>query len=129
MLLLDTHAFVWLASDVAQLPTAARETIRREAARLFVSSISALEIGLLVKRGRLDLPLPPDEFVERALAHHGIQEIPVDHHLALASTALPDIHNDPFDRILVATAQARDMRILSKDAQLARYPGTHVVWD
>jgi PIN domain nuclease of toxin-antitoxin system len=124
MLLLDTHAFVWLTSDVAQLPPVARETIRQEAARLFLSSISALEIGLLVKRGRLDLPLLPAEFIERALTHHGIHEIPMDHEIALASAALPDLHNDPFDWILVATAQARDLRIVSKDTQLARYPGT-----
>lgn len=128
MLLLDTHAFVWLASDPAQLSPAAREAIRQEAARLFLSSISALEIGLLIKRGRLVLPLTPSEFIERALAHHGVREVPVDHEIALASTALPDLHNDPFDRILVATAQSRDLRLVSKDTQLARYPGTRLVW-
>jgi PIN domain nuclease of toxin-antitoxin system len=128
MLLLDTHAFVWLASDPAQLPPTARGAICQEAARLFLSSISALEIGLLIKRGRLELPLSPSEFIARALAHHGIHEIPVDHEIALASTALPDLHNDPFDRILVATAQARNLRLVSKDAQLTRYPGTRVVW-
>lgn len=129
MLLLDTHAFVWLASDPARLPPAAQETIRQEAGTLFVSSISALEIGLLVKRRRLELPLPPSEFVERALAQHGIHETAVDRSIALASTALPDLHSDPFDRILVATAQVRGMRILSKDTQLARYPGAEVVWE
>lgn len=128
MLLLDTHAFIWLASDPARLPPVACEAIRQEAARLFLSSISALEIGLLLKRGRLELPLPPSEFIARALAHHGVHEIPVDHEIALASTALPDLHNDPFDRILVATAHVRDLRLVSKDAQLARYPGARVVW-
>jgi hypothetical protein len=63
----------------------------------------------------------PSEFIARALAHHGIHKIPVDHEIALASTALPDLHNDPFDRILVATAQARNLRLVSKAAQLARY--------
>jgi PIN domain nuclease of toxin-antitoxin system len=52
----------------------------------------------------------------------------LDHEIALASTALPELHNDPFDRILVATAQPRNLRLVSKDAQLARYPVIRAVW-
>ena len=129
MLLLDTHAFVWLASDQARLPRSALDTIRRSAGRLYLSAISALEIGILVKRGRLSLPVAPAEFVERALRQHGIQEMPVDRRIALASTQLPDIHNDPFDRIVIATAQIHDLHILSRDRVIPTYPDTVVVWD
>ena len=128
MLLLDTHALVWLASDQAQLTVAGKAAIRAAAGSLCISSITGLEIALLVKRGRLDLPLPPAEFVERAIRQHAIEEVPVDLAIALRSAVLPDIHNDPFDRLIVATALARGCPVLSKDTVLPQYPGVAVLW-
>lgn len=128
MLLLDTHALVWLASDQQLLSRRAKAVLRKAAGGLFTSAISSLEIALLAKRGRLELPLPPGPFIETSLRQHGITEIPVDTPIAVAAAALPDIHNDPFDRILVATAVARGLDLLSKDVTLPRYPGVKVVW-
>lgn len=128
MLLLDTHALVWLASDQEQLTDRGRSLIRESAGRLFMSAISSLEIALLVKRSRLQLPLPPEQFVAESLRHHRINEIPVDSVIALAAAALPDIHNDPFDRILAATAIVQRLDLLSKDTVLPRYPGLRVIW-
>lgn len=128
MLLLDTHAFVWLASDQGQFTGRGKAAIRESAGRLFVSSISSLEIALLAKRNRLQLPLPPERFVAETMRHHGINEIPVDSTIAMAAAALPDIHNDPFDRILAATALVQRLDLLSKDAVLPRYPGLRVIW-
>jgi len=128
MLLLDTHALVWLASDQEQLTSRGKTLIREAAGRLFMSAISSLEIAILVKRGRLELPLPPERFVGECLRHHGITEIPLDSAIAMAAAALPDIHNDPFDRILAATAIIHRLELLSKDAVLPRYPGLRVAW-
>jgi PIN domain nuclease of toxin-antitoxin system len=128
MLLLDTHAFVWLASDQSQFPRKALAAIRASADGLHVSSITALEIGLLVKRGRLHLPVAAVGFVAGAMAQHGVHEIPVDIAIAHAAVALPDLHNDPFDRLIVATARIYDLRILTKDAIIPTYPGVVAVW-
>jgi len=128
MLLFDTHAFVWLASTPKELSSPARRAIRDHADRLYFSSISALEIAILVKRQRLTLPMQPAEFIERALKHHGIHEIPVDRNVAIVSTALPDIHNDPFDRIIVATAQISGLAIVSRDRLLRSYPEVRIIW-
>jgi PIN domain nuclease of toxin-antitoxin system len=128
MLLLDTHALVWLAADQDQLTDRGKAVIRRSAGRLFMSAISSLEIALLVKRSRLALPLAPERFVAESLRHHGITEMPVDSTIAMAAAALPDIHNDPFDRILAATALVHRLELLSKDTVLPRYPGLSVVW-
>jgi PIN domain nuclease of toxin-antitoxin system len=128
MLLLDTHALVWLASDQEQLTSRGKTAIREAAGRLFMSAISSLEIAILVKRGRLELPLPPERFVVECLRHHGITEIPLDSAIAMAAAALPDIHNDPFDRILAATATIHRLELLSKDTVLPRYPGLRVTW-
>ena len=128
MILLDTHALVWLASDPGQLSHAAKAAIRAHPASLHVSIVSAWEISLLAKRGRLTLPLPPDEYLTRAIAHHGLVELPLTRRVAQASTALPDLHNDPFDRILIAECNARGLSLVSRDAMIARYPGIHVIW-
>jgi PIN domain nuclease of toxin-antitoxin system len=128
MLLLDTHALVWLASDQEQLTNQGKSLIRQAAGGLFISAISSLEIALLVKRSRLELPLPPDRFVAECLRHHGITEIPVDSTIAFGAAALPDIHNDPFDRIIASTAIVHRLDLLPKDTVLPQYPGLRVVW-
>jgi PIN domain nuclease of toxin-antitoxin system len=128
MLLLDTHALVWLASAQQHLSARARHAIRQNADELHVSSISALEIAILAKRKRLSLPVTPSEFVDRALEQHGIHEVSVDRRIAFASVGLPDIHNDPFDRIIVATAHLNGLQILSKDRVISQYPDVKVIW-
>ncbi len=128
MILLDTHAIVWLASDPEQLSHTAQSAIRAHPASLHVSVVSAWEISLLVKRGRLTLPLPPDEYFSRAVAHHGLIEVPLTRQVAQAAVSLPDIHNDPFDRILIAECRERGMSLVSHDAVVSRYPGLSVIW-
>ncbi len=128
MLLLDTHALVWLASSQRQLSAGARQAVQEHADGLYLSSISALEIAILAKRKRLSLPLSAEAFVDRSLKQHGIHEVPLDRRIAIASTRLPDIHNDPFDRIIIATAHLNGLIILSRDQVLTQYPGVRVVW-
>ena len=127
MVLLDTHAFIWLVSDPEQLSRAAWKQIRGAAAPA-ISVVTSWEVALLHKRGRLSLPLPPAAFLERALRHHGIRELPLSREIVLAAVALPDLHADPFDRILVAEAIANKARLISRDRMIAAYPGVTVVW-
>jgi PIN domain nuclease of toxin-antitoxin system len=128
VILLDTHAFVWLASEPGVLSEPVRTLISRHPAALYLSSVSAWEIVMLNKRGRLELPLPAEEYIERALFRHGIHELPLNRYTAQASVRLPDIHNDPFDRILIAEALERGMLLVSKDQTIARYPDVRVIW-
>lgn len=128
MILLDTHALVWLASEPELLSEPVQMLIRRHPAALYLSSVSAWESVMLEKRGRLELPLPAEDYIERALCRHGIHELPLNRYTAQASVGLPDIHNDPFDRILIAEALERGMILVSKDRTIARYPDVRVVW-
>lgn len=128
MILLDTHTLVWLASDPEKLSSAARTAIRAHPVSLHFSIVSAWEISLLVKRGRLTLPLSPEEYLTRAIAHHGLIELPLTRRVAQASVSLPDIHNDPFDRILIAECHVRGLSLISRDAQIPRYPRLNVIW-
>ena len=128
MTLLDTHVFVWLASDQGALSPAAHAAIKKDRDSLFISVVTAWEVALLQKKGRLFLPLPPEEFIQRALRHHGVQELQLQREIAMAAVALPDIHNDPFDRILVAEALHHKCRIITKDEKIPLYPGVKAIW-
>jgi PIN domain nuclease of toxin-antitoxin system len=128
MILLDTHVLVWLASDPDKLSKAALGAIEKHPEALHISVVSAWEIALLVKRGRLELPLPPGEFVSRAIRHHRLIELPLERRIAERAVALPDIHNDPFDRILAAECLERGGTLISRDVTLPRYPNLRVVW-
>jgi PIN domain nuclease of toxin-antitoxin system len=128
MTLLDTHTFVWLASNQKELSAKAAVAIKKDLDSLFISVVTAWEIALLYKKGRLHLALPPPEFVERAIRHHGVQELPLTREVSMASVSLPDIHNDPFDRILVAEALQHRCRLVTKDATIPLYPGVVTIW-
>ena len=128
MTLFNMHTFVWLASDQKELSAKADAAIRRDLDSLFISVVTAWEIALLYKKSRLHLALPPAEFVERAIRHHGVHELPLTCQSSMASASLPDIHNDPFDRILVAEALQRRCRLVSKDSKIPLYPGVVTIW-
>lgn len=127
-MLLDTHAFIWLASDHSKLSAKAKASIQTNLEHLLVSSITALEIGILVKRKRLILPVEPEAFIEKAMDINGIHDIPVDRAIALGSSHLPPIHNDPFDRLIIATAHEHQCPIITKDKTIGAYPGVMTLW-
>ena len=129
MLLLDTHTFIWLASDRSQLPPRLVELIASESDGLFISSITVTEVGLLSNAGRINTYGSCEDFLFKNLKRLGIHEVPIDVRIALASTQLPPIHRDPFDRIIIATAQVHKMTILTKDRTIPTYPKTTAVWE
>lgn len=128
MILLDTHALVWLASDPKRLSPAARKAISAHAASLHLSAVSAWEISLLVRNGRLSLPMKPGAYVAHAIRHLALIELPVTRESAQASVELPPIHNDPFDRILIAECGLRQLTLISADRVIATYPGLRLIW-
>lgn len=128
MILLDTHTFVWFVSDRSKLSQRALAVLLDTDHRLAVSVVSAWEITLLYKKGRIRLPMPPVIFIERAMARHGIEELPLLRGVVIDAVGLPELHNDPFDRILVAEAMRRDCPIITKDQTIPSYPGVSTIW-
>jgi PIN domain nuclease of toxin-antitoxin system len=128
VILLDTHAFIWLASDQRKLSKTALKLLQQPEQTAAISIVTAWEIAILTKRNRLELPVAPDAYVDRALKQHRLSELPLSRDVIFDAVQLPDIHNDPFDRILVATARAHHMTLISKDKIIARYPDIDVVW-
>ena len=128
-MLLDTCTLLWLASCIENLPDAVRRVIASNAGNLFISAITAFEIGIKHQRGKLELPLAPADWIAEALDHHGLQEIAIDWRIAERSTALPRLHKDPADRIIVATSLTTGAPILTPDGEIEQYPGITVIWD
>ncbi|EFK11536.1 toxin-antitoxin system, toxin component, PIN family [delta proteobacterium NaphS2] len=128
MILLDTHAVVWLASDQDKLTEKGKGLIRSNAGRLYLSVVSAWEISILHKRNRLKLPMEPEAYVDRLIEQHGLNEVPLERKVVQLSVRLPDIHNDPFDRILIALCKEKGWVLLSKDKVIPKYSGIQVVW-
>lgn len=128
MLLLDTCCVLWLVAEHQRFREATRALIERHAGRLYVSAISAFEVGIKSQRGALRLPLPAGQWWTEALAFHGLREVPVSGTIAARSTQLPALHADPCDRILIATAQERRLQLITPDSTIARYPDLQVVW-
>ena len=86
MLLLDTHTFIWLCMTPELLSDRVRRMMSNDRHGLFISSITAVEIGLLVRAGRVVVPTDAEQFLKDNLRQFGIHEIPVDVEIGLAST-------------------------------------------
>jgi PIN domain nuclease of toxin-antitoxin system len=125
-LLLDTQVFLWLQTEPERLGEHL-ELVENRRTDLLLSAASSWEIAIKHGLGRLPLPEPPQHYVPDRMRAIGAQPIAVEHSHALAVGSLPLIHRDPFDRLLVAQAQALDVALLTADAILARYPAQTVL--
>lgn len=120
-LLLDTHAFVWWDSDLARLSAAALAAIRDPANEVWVSTVGAWELAIKAQMGRITLRPPLADIFAHQMAN-GMRVLPVSLDHALAVQALPRVHKDPFDRMLVAQANAEGAQLVTVDPIFAQYP-------
>jgi PIN domain nuclease of toxin-antitoxin system len=124
-LLLDTHVWVWsMEGDLRQLGRRAADGIRHAAGlgNVLVSPISAWEVGMLEARGRLRLAMDAREWVRRALTAPGVRVAELTPETVVDTARLPgEIHRDPADRMLVATARRLGARLVTRDAALLAY--------
>ncbi len=129
MLLLDTCTLLWLVGNPERLSERTRELLQvAQKDSLFISAMSGFEIGLKHRNHQLKLPFPPVEWFTLALERYRITPLAVTWEIAMASVALPRIHNDPSDRMIIATAQFHAMRIITPDPVIHKYPGVKFAW-
>jgi len=121
-LLLDTHVFLWAASSPKTLSAKARKEIEDLANEVYVSAAVAWEIAIKYPSGKLTLPMGPSSYVPSRLIALGFQQLPITQEHALAVESLPNIHNDPFDRIMIAQAQYESMILVTRDHDSLAYP-------
>ena len=131
MIVLDTHAWVWFISNPELLSRKAEKEINKAVQKesLLVSSISAWELALLVKKNRLSLALDVADWIAKSESLPFIQFVPVTNSIAVKSVNLPNpFHPDPADRIIIATALSHGAQIVSKDKKMLAYSQIHTIW-
>lgn len=131
MILLDTHTWLWLLHEPSKLSSKAQAIIDIEEPQngLLVSAISVWEIAVKSSIGKLNLPLPIEEWYDLAQEHSGIVIEPLSPLDAIASTQLPgNFHKDPADRIIVAIARRYEIPLISRDENILNYPHVQTVW-
>lgn len=124
MIVLDTHALIWLDQGSNQLGNRtialADEALAENA--LFVSAISFWETAMLVSRGRITLSVDVDSWRQEMLSS-GLGEIPLDGDIAIRAVRLPNFHADPADRFITATAQRLDAILITADQKILDWQG------
>ncbi|MBA2731223.1 MAG: type II toxin-antitoxin system VapC family toxin [Euzebyaceae bacterium] len=119
--LLDTHVWLWLQASPQRLMPEALDVAQNPANELLLSAASAWEIAIKHALGRLALPDQPEDYVPDRMASSGVVGLAVDHRHALRVATLPALHNDPFDRLLVAQAQVESLVIMTADRGVQQY--------
>jgi PIN domain nuclease of toxin-antitoxin system len=129
VILLDTHALIWLVHDPAQLSNAATAAIRRSDRNggLAISAITLWELAWLASHGRLDVLGTVDAFVRRISSRTAVR--PITAEIAVLASQFPAIYpGDPCDRLIGATALAEGMALVTKDRGILGYQPIRTIW-
>lgn len=125
--LLDTHGLIWSLTDVTRLSDRARALLEDPTNRVLVSAVSAWEVAIKVAQGRLTLPVPPTQLLDVVTRQLRMEALPISFEHAVAAAALPRIHGDPFDRLLVAQAQGLGIPVITADPAISHYE-VETIW-
>jgi PIN domain nuclease of toxin-antitoxin system len=123
VILLDTCALLWTVNgDPVSLEALEAINKAKDAGALFLSPVSAWEIGILVQRGRLTLGVAAEAYVDRAFTRPGIQIAALTPEIAVRASYLPgEFRSDPADRLLIATAILMGLKFVTRDREILRY--------
>jgi PIN domain nuclease of toxin-antitoxin system len=123
VIILDTHIWIGYIDDPASLPERALSDIRSGRESVGISSISVWEVLMLERRGRLELRIPANLWVEKCERLALFHFVPVDNTIARLAVELPEpIHSDPADRIIIATALSLGATLFTRDQKILAYP-------
>jgi PIN domain nuclease of toxin-antitoxin system len=125
--LLDTCAFLWLTTDAPELSYKARSLFQNPNNQVYLSCVSAWEIIVKNKLGKLELPESPEKFISSQCQKHFIDFLSLDEKAVYQLPSLPDFHRDPFDRMLICQALNKQLIILTSDELITQYP-VSTVW-
>ncbi len=126
-LLIDTHVFIWMQTDVNRLSITAQAALADTRNQLYVSAVVAWELAIKVPLKKFTLADPVELFVVEGIRRTQATELPVTVRHAAAVGTLPLHHADPFDRLLVAQARVEGMTLVTVDHKLPPY-GVPILW-
>jgi len=127
VIVLDTHAWIWWASDPGRLGRRGRALVE-STDRIGIPAVCCYEVATAVARGRIALDRAPLEWIEQALALPRIELVPITPAIAVKATQLGSFHGDPADRLIVATAILDSATLVTKDPNIRTYSGVSSVW-
>ena len=125
--LLDTHAFLWWVADSTKLSASAHRAIGDEDNDVFVSAASAWEIATKHRLGKLPGAEALAVDIVGTISDQGFDKLPIGVEDAARAGALPGIHRDPFDRVLIAQAMRRNLVLISNESRFDQY-GVRRLW-
>jgi PIN domain nuclease of toxin-antitoxin system len=126
VIVLDTHTWLWWVAAPEKLSRKAARALGR-ADRVGISAASVYELTHLVERGRLRLDAPVRSWVRDALGPPEVEPLTIDAEIALDAAQL-QLVGDPFDRIIYATAVAKDARLVTRDERLRAWDASRTIW-
>jgi PIN domain nuclease of toxin-antitoxin system len=126
-LLVDSHAFLWAATDDPRLSAIARDLLRLTEHDVLLSAASVYELTWKSVNGGLSLPDEPGRWIATRMQAFGVRALPITPAHAAAAALLPPIHRDPWDRILVAQARIEGVPLLTIDTRIRRYD-VETIW-
>ena len=118
--LLDTHTIIWYLEDLPKIPLKTKEIIELSDNDIYICSVSLWEIVIKMNLGKLKLSLSLDELFT-AIKNSDISILQIENEYMKKLSLLPDIHKDPFDRLVIATALAEDLTIITTDENIHKY--------
>ncbi len=125
--LTDTHGLLWALIEPRRLSARAASLLQDDEVQVLVSAASAWEIAIKVAKGKVHIPIAPAELLDVVTREMRMEPIPISFAACIAAAELPPIHNDPFDRLLIAQARALRVPILTADPRIARYD-VETIW-
>ena len=131
MIVLDTHAWLWLCLEPGRLSTTAASAIRRalSGGGIAIASITLWEVAMMLARGRVIPQGTPEAWLHALVDRSGVVVNEITPTVAALATHLPpDFPGDPADRLIAATARAEGLRLVSRDARLRRSAAVETIW-
>ncbi|MBU1753782.1 type II toxin-antitoxin system VapC family toxin [bacterium] len=126
-LLLDTHVFIWWTSEPEKLSSKVIDLCEDSTNSLILSVASIWEIQIKLQLGEIKLYTPLRDLIESQQRINNVKILPIELEHVLALENLPDYHNDPFDRLLIAQANSENTFLVTKDSVFAEYP-VKLIW-
>lgn len=132
MIVLDTHVLVWWVAGSSLLSPVAGRAIAKEQknpGQILVSAITAWEIAMLVRKGRMELAMELDDWLAAVENMGAVRVVPVSLQVAVQSVRLPgEFHSDPADRMIVALAREVNAPLVTADNKMHAYPHVRCIW-
>lgn len=125
--LLDTHAFLWFVLDDTRISRKAKSTIKDSKNKIYFSAASAWEMAIKTKLDRMKIKGDLEPFIIEQLSTNNFFPLSITISHSLYTERLPQVHKDPFDRIIIAQSILEDIPLISTDKTIRKYPTT-VVW-